>query len=376
MDVWRQQGLRGVTKTARERYGSEGHAPTTVERRDNELATRKPPVFIKGCDVRKGAKISVILTVYNTAPVLAETLNSILSQTLHEFELIVIDDGSTDDSNAILRSYAEKDDRIALVTQENRGVSEARNRGIDMASAPYLLILDGDDIFMPEMFQKLYDSAVSNESDIAVCASYEYNGETFESTLLDYALKMELLPKNSLVFAPYDVADVLFEAFMGWPWDRIYRTEFVRKVGLRFPTMANSEDAFFVYGLLVNAERISIVPEGLIKHRSSRTGSISNSRLKNPEAFYDAITMTKKYIQSNDNWWALYAKSYLNWALDYTLWNIMSLPKGKQRKELANKFVNNFYREIEYDSHEKGYFDLYPDFAIRIAKVRLMALYR
>ena len=127
---------------------------------------------------------------------------------------------------------------------------------------------------------------------------------------------------------------------MGWPWDRIYRTEFVRKVGLRFPTMANSEDAFFVYGLLVNAERISIVPEGLIKHRSSRTGSISNSRLKNPEAFYDAITMTKKYIQSNDNWWALYAKSYLNWALDYTLWNIMSLPKGKQRKELANKFVN------------------------------------
>lgn len=326
-----------------------------VDSIDNEMASRKEPTFLK---TEITPKISVILTVYNTANVLRETLDSIFAQTFKDFELICVNDGSTDDSLSILNEYANLDSRIRIISQENAGVSSARNKGLSLANSTYTLILDSDDIFLPDMFEKLVKKADKTNSDIVVCSSCEYDGESYESSPAPWALKLNLIPTGKS-FEVKDVSSHLFEAFMGWPWDRLYRTQFIKDSGLFFPEdMANSEDGVYVYGLLYRASSIAIIPDVLIKHRSSRSGSVSNSRDKDPECFYEAICRIKNDLKQL-GMYELLGRSFLNWALDYSIWNISTLTSSVVRNSLARKLVSGNYPELEINEHKWSYFNLY-----------------
>ena len=326
-----------------------------VDSIDNEMASRKDPKFT---DDKVVPKISVILTVYNTADVLRETLDSIFAQSFGEFELICINDGSTDSSLEVLKEYEAKDTRIKIFSQENGGVSKARNAGLAHATAPYVLILDSDDIFRFDMFEKLLKQAEKTNAEIVVCASEEYDGKTYETSPMPWALKTHLIPKGSS-FTVDEVADTLFEAFMGWPWDRLYKKELLDRSELKFPEdLKNSEDGVYVYGLLYRAGSISIVDEPLIKHRATRKGSVSNSRENNPECFYDAICRIKADLKACGKYQRL-EKSFLNWALDYTIWNITTLNNSATKKALSGKVVRGEYSELEIDKHPWSFFDLY-----------------
>ena len=99
--------------------------------------------------------VSVIIPVYNLAKYLSKCLESVLAQTYANFEIIAIDDGSTDDSAAILKKYAEKDKRVKPILKANGGVSSARNAGLDKAEGEYIFFLDGDDWIEPETLERL-----------------------------------------------------------------------------------------------------------------------------------------------------------------------------------------------------------------------------
>lgn len=350
-------GLRGAKDLVIDRLtsGHESEKSKLVDAIDNEMASRKEPKFITEAIV---PEISVVLTVYNVEKVLRETLDSIFAQTFTKFELICINDGSTDSSLAILEEYARKDSRMTIVSQENGGVAHARNVGLRSANAPYTLILDSDDIFRFDMFEMLMKKAGRTDADLVVCSSCEYDGETYESTPTPWALKLDMVPENE-VFSANDSKDTLFQAFMGWPWDRLYKTSFLKEASLEFPEdLANSEDGVFVYGILSRAQRISIVEDVLVKHRSTRKGSVSNSRDKNPECFYEASCRIKADLQQR-GCYDDFARSFLNWALDYAIWNISTLTDSSAKKELAAKLVNGGYSELEVQEHPWPYFGLY-----------------
>lgn len=349
-------GWQGAKNLVIDRFSK--HEPgksKLVDLIDNEMASRKEPKFLKET---VAPEISVVLTVYNVESVLKETLDSIFAQSFTAFELICVNDGSTDGSLSILEQYAEKDSRMKIVTQDNGGVAHARNVGLQYASAPYTLILDSDDIFRFDMFELLMKSAKKVDADLVVCSSCEYNGDTYESTPTPWALKLNLIPDQD-VFSAEDAKDSLFQAFMGWPWDRLYKTSFLKETGLVFPEdLANSEDGVFVYGVLSRAQKISVVEDVLVKHRSTRKGSVSNSREKNPECFYEATCRIKNDLKQQ----GVYAdleKTFLNWALDYAIWNISTLTDSDKKKELAEKLVANAYTELEIQNHPWSYFDLY-----------------
>ena len=332
--------------------------PNPVDVMDAELSSRKAPVFLKHAPT---AMISVILTVYNMEKVLSETLDSILAQSFKKFELICINDGSTDSSLSILNSYASRDSRIRVVTQANRGVAAARNVGLGLVDAPYTLILDSDDIFMPDMFEKLYNCAEKENADLVVCSSCELDSKTLVNIPAPWALKLDLLPKKNS-FTVEEASDHLFEAFMGWPWDRLYRTELIRKSDVCFPEhLSNSEDGVFVYGILTRAERISVVPDVLVKHRITRESSVSNSREKDPECFYQAICLIKADLMKRERQYSLLEQSFLNWAADYTLWNIMTISDASIKRRLAKKLVDGEFIELELDQHDSSFFNLYED---------------
>lgn len=327
-----------------------------VDVMDAELATRKEPKFLS---VPPTPKISVVLPVYNAEDVLSETLDSIFAQSFIEFEVICINDGSSDGSLSILESYAEKDARLRIISQSNRGVAAARNRGLDLVSAPYALILDSDDIFESEMFEKLYKKAIKEDADLTICSSCELDHSTLEHIPAPWALKLDLLPQSGH-FSAEDAAENLFVAIMGWPWDRLYKTEFLQKYNVRFPeNLDNSEDCVFVYSLLAKANSIALVSDVLVKHRVKRNVSVSNSREKSPECFYEAICQIKSFLKNDESQYAKYEKCFLNWALDYTLWNITSLEDDSIRQQLAQKLLNGGYPELELDSHPLSYFNQY-----------------
>ena len=123
-------------------------------------------------------KVSVIVPVYNVDKYLEECLDSIVNQTLNDIEIICVNDGSTDGSLKILEDYASKDDRIKIITQENGGLSVARNTGIDVAKGEYLSFVDSDDFIGLEMFDKMYDQAHSQDLDILFCKTYLYDDVT------------------------------------------------------------------------------------------------------------------------------------------------------------------------------------------------------
>ena len=350
-----QSGVDQAKALIKSKFNRAEYHSKLVDSIDNEMASRKPAKFTQEKIV---PQISVVLPVYNTADVLRDTLDSIFAQDFKDFEVICVNDGSTDGSRDILAEYEELDSRLRVIDQENQGVAAARNRALRQVSAPYTLILDSDDIFVYDMFSKLYKRAQITKADIVVCSSCEFDGESYECTPTPWALKLDKLP-NKDVFTVEDSSQWLFEAFMGWPWDRLYKTSLIKDSELEFPTdLANSEDGVYVYGLLYRASSLAVVKDVLIKHRSTRKGSVSNSRDKNPECFYDAICRIKRDLKQLGKY-GLLERSFLNWALDYSIWNISTLSDPAMKRLLANKLVSGDYPELEIKDHSWNYFNLY-----------------
>jgi glycosyltransferase involved in cell wall biosynthesis len=141
------------------------------------------------------AKISIIVPVYNVEKYLHKCINSILSQTLADFELILVDDGSKDSSGEICKEYAKKDSRIIVIHKENGGLSSARNAGIKIAKSDYLGFVDSDDWIDSNMYEYLYNGIIDNNADVALCrifyqfenkTSYYYNDKfSDENKVLD-----------------------------------------------------------------------------------------------------------------------------------------------------------------------------------------------
>lgn len=353
--VAQQSGLDQAKALIQSKLTRNDSISMLVDSIDNEMASRKPAKF---CKAHIEPKISVVLPVFNTAEVLRETLDSIFAQDFVDFEIICVNDGSTDASREILAEYEQLDSRLKVIDQENKGVAAARNRALEEVSAAYTLILDSDDIFAFDMFSKLYKRAQHTDADVVVCSSCEYDGESCQSIPTPWALKLDLIPPKES-FTVDDVSDSLFEAFMGWPWDRLYKTSLIRDSKLFFPTdLANSEDGVFVYGLLYRAKLISVVSEVLVKHRSTRKGSVSNSRDANPECFYEAICRIKKDLKQAGKY-ELLKRSFLNWAMDYSIWNISTLSSEPLKKQLARKLLKDGYPELELKLHAPSYFSLY-----------------
>ena len=160
------------------------------------------------------AQVSVIIPAYNAHEYIGECLNSVLAQTLSDIEILVVDDGSTDDTLSCVQAFAATDSRIKVFSQQNQYAGVARNRGISEASGQFLYFLDADDWIEPDALRVMVDSANLYESDIVVARSEAFENRSGSAWMLGYALNG--VPYES-VLKPADYAEHLFQYFMGWP---------------------------------------------------------------------------------------------------------------------------------------------------------------
>ena len=161
--------------------------------------------------------VSVIVPVYNAGAFLRRTLDCICGQTLRDIEIILVDDGSTDDSRSILQEYAARDPRITLLQQEHEYAGAARNKGMAIARGKYLSFLDADDIFEPTMLEKMVKRAEEVAADVVVCRCDIFHTEG-EYTPLTWQIHDRYLTKlNRKKFSlKNEYPQAAFQTFIGW----------------------------------------------------------------------------------------------------------------------------------------------------------------
>lgn len=207
--------------------------------------------------------VSVIVPVYNVAPYLREALDSAVCQSYRNLEIIIVDDGSTDGSSEICDEY-RSDPRVRVIHQENRGLSNARNVGLDVSSGAYIAFLDSDDAFHPDFVRKMVDEI--GDADVAVCR-FEVHQGTLESRGQIYSrLKKRVCSREEALRA---LADGKINVSV---WNKLYRRELWREI--RFPDGHNYEDIHTTYRIFDCCEHVKVLDHVLYLHRR-RPGSIT-----------------------------------------------------------------------------------------------------
>ena len=268
--------------------------------------------------ISKKYKLSIIVTIFNLADVLVPCLISIENQTEKPLEVILVDDGSTDDSVKIIQDFLKRNSNWKCLSTSNKGVGSARNLGITCSQGDYVLILDGDDIFDRNFFQFMMNETL-DDPDIVICKSRELDHITNLSIPLDWSVKFDFLPHENR-FSPDDLQGTIFYSFMGWAWDKMYKREFLIKNNLKFPTYRNSEDLVFVYKSLFMAQTIKVINKSLIFHRVNRFQSVSNTLDEYPEEFHKALRDIEDALLARPEIFSREKECYLAWKVDFSLW--------------------------------------------------------
>lgn len=236
---------------------------------------------------RKEVKISVVIPVYNGEKYLEESIESLRNQTLREVEIICVDDGSKDRTKEILSMYEEKDDRIRLFNQNHKGAGYARNYGFSKAIGEYVIFLDADDIFEPQMLEKIVGKGDQTKADVIVFGAKRYDDRTGKITDAPWYLQRELIPKKE-VFSRRDMDGEILSLTIPSPWTKAVRRTFLAEQKIEFQNLPNSNDVYFSLLVLAVAERVSVIREDLLLYRTFRQGSIQNQRHLYPLCFLEA----------------------------------------------------------------------------------------
>lgn len=212
-------------------------------------------------------KVSVIVPVYNMEKYLEKCLDSLLSQTLAEIEIITVDDGSSDSSPDILERYAKKASNVIYVRKENNGLSDARNLGLTYAQGEYVGYVDSDDFADPEMFEVMYAKAIESGSDIVECNLHHTypSGEDTEIMVKYYK------PCKLLCFGRFIV------------WNKIYRRSWLLDTGVSFPLGLIYEDVSFISKLIpfiTKYDYVDIAPIHYVQRRGSLNHMSSEKTLQ------------------------------------------------------------------------------------------------
>lgn len=299
--------------------------------------------------------ISVIIPVYNAHATLVGCLDSVLSQTFADFELICVDDGSTDGSTETLADYASKDSRVRVVTQSNQGLAGARNSGYDVAQGEFVIFLDADDDFEPTYLARVYEQAVSDQADIVI-VKFRYvregDGLSVESP---GSLRTDLLPEV-VPFAPDEARGTLFRLTTPCVWNKFFRRSFLVDEGLRFETsLARAEDVPFTFAALMLARKISVVDEVMVNYRTGSAVSLQSTIDKDPLAICRALVLVRQ-VAIDRGVFERFERDLVNVSAEQCLFALGGMRSEEAAKQLFEALHNVYLDELGAVGRDSEYF--------------------
>lgn len=288
-------------------------------------------------------KVSIVVPIYNVANYLTKCIDSLLSQTLKEIEIILINDGSTDNSKKIIKSY--KDSRIVFIDKQNSGIGSTRNLGIERAKGEYISFIDSDDYVSKYFCEKMYQKAIKDKCDVVICDYYEDNNglipvkfKHFEDTFLK------------------DNPTLINNINLG-PCNKIFKRELFKNKENRFEENLKYEDAPLVCKLLCEANKIGKVDEFLhyyIIHKKNQT-NVRDSRI------FDILVIAEK-INIILSKYKYMKESSLNLLVmiltDYTIQQ-----RYIKSSKIRNRFINDafdYLNNINKEWRKSSYLKKFP----------------
>jgi glycosyltransferase involved in cell wall biosynthesis len=293
-------------------------------------------------------KISIVVPIYNVEKYLHKCIDSILAQTFTNFELILVNDGSTDNCREICEEYAKNDRRIKVIHKENGGVSSARNAGIEAATGQYIGFIDSDDYIHEKMYEVLYQNAVRYSSDIVVCDYLKvYEDETPEENSktgisLQHYSNIEAL--NQLYTTELGKSDMWV-----YPVNKLYKRWLFND--LRYKEGRIYEDEFMVHKILYNSAKVLYVPQKLyyyLQRSTSIVGSKFSTKkfdrvyaLRERVVFFKSINQHYLLNQASRHFMEVFFWYYLKAQLDLNNINKeLKLLKKTLEKSLVSLLIN------------------------------------
>ncbi len=287
-------------------------------------------------------KVSIIVPVYNAEDYLRGCIASICAQTLKDWELILINDGSKDHSGAICDEFAEKDPRIRVIHKENGGVSKARNTGLAQARGEYIGFVDADDTVVPEMFERLYHVARQEDADIVMCdAVTVYADGTQEPDTISQLPQSATLKKG-------DWTPSLLKEMAGSACRCIYRSDLIRQHGVIFPIGQKfSEDRVFNLYLMGYAKSLYYLKEPFYRRLMWEGSTVHRFHASYFEDVKQAAEATEKALQTAWKDDPAYQKAYLE---HFVMGSIAAINnyfyktspwKGRQKRQAVRALCND-----------------------------------
>lgn len=281
-------------------------------------------------------KFSIIVPVYNVEKFLRESLDSIISQTLKDFEVICVNDGSTDNSLEILKKYANKDSRIKVISQENQGQGVARNNAIDIAHGKYLLFVDPDDFIESNTLEVLYNKFHETDVDIiqfdyATCKEdgTHKRVETFKKRLKKY---FNYSIKNNQIFNWHEIKKKNLEKMFLAIWNKAYKTSFIKEHHIKFAPTKTGEDNVFSISSNLLANKILYINKVFYFYRT-RTGSAVTKASNDNFDVFENMKILKDFLVTN-NLYEEYKSSFDGYVLSVLSWHFSKIPHESSEKYL------------------------------------------
>lgn len=280
--------------------------------------------------------LSVIVPVYNVEAYLDDCLASICGQSFDDMEIICVNDGSTDDSRAVLACWQERDARICVIDQPNKGLSGARNTGILTANGAYLCFVDSDDELEPGACARIVEALQASDAEVLVFGAHTFPKETDDPWLASVLSPRQISYRR---FTP----DVLFnEASTPYVWRVAVKAPALKRSGLLFDeSLAFGEDQLFLFSLYPQVTSIQFIPDKLYRYRLARSGSLMD------KAQERSVTKVEKNLEiakrilsywSDKGFLATWPSDLMAWSVKFVLYSILCQERSA-RDRMVTEFV-------------------------------------
>lgn len=288
--------------------------------------------------------ISVIIPVYNVEKYVGKCLSSLVEQTYRDFEIIAVNDGSTDNSLDILRHFEAKYDFIKVINQENRGMSQSRNLGLKLARGKYIALVDSDDYVAPTYLEELYSACTENDADISCC--YYYLHYIDSDFLFEYPFRCRgvLTPEQAMNKL---LRDVQIQSFV---WNKMYKRSLFSDYGITYPSIA-FEDTATTNRLFAHANKIAVIDRPLYYYNQRPMSTLATMNVNKINDYLRAVASVRVSLEENGIY-EKYKKSYI--ALTHRAFNFTCMYVLRMHRD--NKNVRGFITNISRVGKAVKYF--------------------
>lgn len=293
--------------------------------------------------------VSIIVPAFNCQETIKETLDSIGKQTFTDFEVWIVNDGSTDATKEIVECYCEKDSRFKLHSQKNQGVAVARNRGVQLSHGEYVMFADADDIMFSNMLEQLYREIKTRDYEMAVCG-YQMKAISKSGKVMykDVTYKNARYDSKEMIIR--DFGQLLDSRLLNVVWNKLILREFISNNRIRFDSFISGEDTLYNVKLMKCVNKMCIVEETLYQYKRCNEGSLTTYFHKNKFAALKQYnnTLRELYIM-----WDRYDKQCIKKMDFYLIRSVVSAlsslydPSCKLNRNERKKFVRDI---VEDDS--------------------------